>query len=97
MPQYNNENSGVLFKNNRATSDKAPTHTGKIEIGKDLVKLLVDAIAAGEPAVLELAAWTKETRDGDKFLSLTVRKPFVKGSGPARPSKGPDPDDSIPF
>ena len=54
--EYDNENSGVLFKNEKATTDKHPGWTGKINVdGKDY----------------RLACWIKEGKKG-KFMSLKV-------------------------
>jgi hypothetical protein len=54
--EYSNENSGVLFKNDKATNEKAPQYTGKINVnGTDY----------------RLAAWIKEGKKG-KFMSLKV-------------------------
>ena len=54
--EYDNNMSGVLFKNDKATNDRAPQFTGKINIG-------------GKE--LRLAAWVKEGKNG-KFFSLKV-------------------------
>lgn len=50
------DNTGVLFKNNKKTSDKHPDFTGNITVnGKKL----------------RLSAWTKDGKAG-KFISLSV-------------------------
>jgi hypothetical protein len=55
--KYDNTNSGALFRNERATTDKHPTHTGKINVeGRDYY----------------LNAWVKEGKKG-KFFSLSVK------------------------
>jgi hypothetical protein len=55
--QYDNTNSGALFRNDKAQSEKHPTHTGKINIeGRDYY----------------LNAWIKEGKKG-KFFSLSVK------------------------
>ena len=61
---YDNTNSGVLFKN-ESDNDKAPTYKGKINVdGKEY----------------ELAAWVREAKSGKgKFLSLKVQEPRAKG------------------
>jgi hypothetical protein len=56
MTEYSNENSGVLFKNDKATNEKAPGYTGKINVGGKEFRL---------------AAWVKEGKNG-KFFSLKV-------------------------
>ena len=60
---YDNTNSGVLFKN-ESDNDKAPTYKGKINVdGKEY----------------ELAAWVREAKSGKgKFLSLKVQEPRQK-------------------
>lgn len=58
--QYDNTNSGVLFKN-ESDNEKAPAYKGKINVdGKEY----------------ELAAWIRESKSGNgKFMSLKVQEP----------------------
>ena len=60
---YDNTNSGVLFKN-ETDNEKAPMYKGKINVdGKEY----------------ELAAWLREAKSGKgKFLSLKVQEPRKK-------------------
>lgn len=60
---YDNTNSGVLFKN-ETDNEKAPMYRGKINVdGKEY----------------ELAAWLREAKSGKgKFLSLKVQEPRQK-------------------
>ena len=60
---YDNTNSGVLFKN-ETDNEKAPMYKGKINVeGKEY----------------ELAAWLREAKSGKgKFLSLEVQEPRQK-------------------
>ena len=60
---YDNTNSGVLFKN-ESDNEKAPMYKGKINVdGKEY----------------ELAAWLREAKSGKgKFLSLKVQEPRQK-------------------
>ena len=65
--EYNNTNTGVLFRNETANEEnKQPYMTGKINVeGKEL----------------QLAGWMKEsTKTGKKFLSLKVQEPRVQDS-----------------
>lgn len=56
--QYDNTNSGVLFKNDEKKNEKSPEYTGKINIeGKEY----------------KLSAWVKEGKKG-KFFSLKVNE-----------------------
>lgn len=61
--EYDNTNSGVLFKN-ESDNEKAPNYKGKINVdGKEY----------------ELAAWIREAKSGKgKFLSLKVQEPRQK-------------------
>jgi hypothetical protein len=53
---YDNNNSGVLFKNEKKDTDKHPDYTGKINVdGTDY----------------RLAAWVREGKSG-KFMSIKV-------------------------
>lgn len=57
MPQYDNTNSGVLFKNNEKASDKHPDYGGQLNVdGKEYW----------------LNAWIKDGKKG-KFLSISVK------------------------
>lgn len=61
--EYDNTNTGVLFKN-ESDNEKAPVYKGKINVdGKEY----------------ELAAWVREAKSGKgKFLSLKVQEPRQK-------------------
>ena len=53
------DNSGSLFKNKKKTEEKHPNLTGQAKIdGVDYW----------------LSGWTKETKDGDKWVSLSFKK-----------------------
>jgi hypothetical protein len=62
---YDNTNSGVLFKN-ETDNEKDPMYKGKINVdGKEY----------------ELAAWLREAKSGKgKFLSLKVQEPRQKSA-----------------
>jgi hypothetical protein len=81
--QYDNTNSGALFRNDRKTQDNHPTHTGSINIeGKDYW----------------LSAWVKDGKSG-KFFSLSVKaKDAQPQQAKAQPAQQDDAFDSdIPF
>lgn len=65
--QYDNTNTGVLFKNNKKESEKHPDYKGQINID-------------GENK--ELAAWIKVSHKGTRFLSLKISEPFQKSERP---------------
>lgn len=57
---YDNNNRGVLFKNDKKENDKQPDYTGKIEV---------------ENKEYNLSAWIKESKKtGKKFMSLAVQE-----------------------
>jgi hypothetical protein len=81
--QYDNELSGVLFKNDQKGNEKAPWYKGKIQI---------------EGQEYELAAWLRESKAGNKFLSL---KASIKSDQDQRQGRETPPsngsDDDLPF
>ena len=82
-----NEGQGTLFKNNRKTSDSHPNLTGEIKIN-------------GE--VCWISGWTKPTKNGDTWISLSVKKKDdqrqTAASSPKTNSGSFDDfEDSIPF
>ncbi len=59
MPEYDNTNSGALFRNDDRKSDRHPEYTGSINV-------------AGTE--YWLSAWVREAKgSGKKFFSLSVR------------------------
>jgi uncharacterized protein (DUF736 family) len=57
--QYDNNNTGVLWKNRKKTTDKHPDYTGTAEV--DGVEYLQ-------------SAWLKTKKDGEKFLKISFTK-----------------------
>jgi hypothetical protein len=90
--EYDNTNRGVLFLNDKKTSDKQPTYKGNVHIGT--VKM-------------SLSAWEKTSSTGKTFLSLSVSEwtDGVRGEGQpaevarvkASPEKPDFVDSEIPF
>lgn len=81
MPEYDNTNRGVLFKNDDKKTDKHPDYTGTINVdGTDF----------------RLSAWIKTGKKGGKFMSLSVQNENkrVADSGIKRNN---DPEADIPF
>lgn len=69
MPQYDNTNSGVLFKNTDKATDKHPDYGGTINVeGKEYW----------------LNAWIKEGKKG-KFMSLAVKPKDAKPAAKQKP------------
>jgi len=88
-------NTGILFQNDRKSAPNQPDHTGKLELGRDLIKWAAGEIAAGRTAEVSLAAWVKRGAKGD-FLSLKASEPRAKSSAP-RSGAVSQGDDDPPF
>lgn len=81
MTQYDNQNRGVLFKNDRKEQDNHPDYKGSINV---------------DGTEFWLSAWIKEGQKG-KFMSLSIKpkddaKPAVKAK-----QKAIDENEDIPF
>jgi uncharacterized protein (DUF736 family) len=79
MTDYDNTNSGVLFANDKREKDTHPNMTGKIN---------VDGVDYW------LSAWTKTSKNGNKFLSLSVKPMEARAETPAPADFI---DDDLPF
>jgi hypothetical protein len=89
-------NSGFLLP--RKAEGKQPNCTGTINIGEDLVDYINKKYKEGGDIILDLAGWTRKSEKGDKYLSVTIKKPYVKQEGSEQPSKRVTvQDDEIPF
>ena len=83
MAYVQNNNSGSIFKNDKKETDKHPNGKGSA---------LIDGVEYW------VSAWTKESKDGDKYQSLAFEKKKDDNSKPSRPQPKPDAfDDSIPY
>lgn len=63
MAEFQTENRGTLFKNTRKEKESHPDYNGKINVN-------------GEN--YDLSAWVKESKNGLKFFSISVRPPYQK-------------------
>ncbi len=62
MSNYDNKNSGVLFKNDKKGNQKAPDYKGKVNIeGKEK----------------DIAGWIREGKSG-KFISIKISEMMKK-------------------
>lgn len=77
--QEQKDMTGVLFKNKRKEQDKHPDYVGKAMV---------------EGYAYELSAWIKESKKGEKFMSIAIRPPReINNASP----EARDLDDDIPF
>jgi hypothetical protein len=81
--EYDNNNRGSLFKNDRKDDAKFPDYKGSINVdGTDYW----------------LSAWIKISKDGNKFMSLSVKNKNADASlQPKKKVKQEQFDDSMPF
>ena len=79
LKKYDDKNRGALFRNDRKNGDKSPDYKGSINIGG---------------AEHWINGWIRESKTGEKFMSLSVRP---KGEAPAKKAPAQDFNDEIPF
>lgn len=82
MTEYDNTNRGALFKNDKGDNPKRPDYTGTLDVG-------------GVPH--KISGWVRESKKGDKFLSLAIEVKEDKPAPEKPAEKQPDLDDDIPF
>lgn len=89
MAQYDNTNSGALFKNTRRTNERQPEFTGKLNV-------------KGEE--FYVSGWKKTRDGGDPFISLAIESKADVEAKKAQRAGGNAPapqkaalDDAIPF
>lgn len=83
MSNYDNNNTGALFKNDRKEHDKQPDYTGSCE---------VDGVE------YYMSAWIRESKNGKKFFSLAYTAKDNQAR-PAKKvaAQTVDIDDDLPF
>ena len=80
MTTYDNTNRGSLFKNDKKTEEKHPDLSGSINI---------------EGTEYWISGWSKMSKSGQKFLSLSVRQKQEQtrqSSQPTRAAKAEEDD-----
>ena len=86
MPEYDNTNRGVLFKNDKGDNPKRPDYTGNLDVGG---------------REYELAAWIQESKKGLKYMALKVQLPEGESDIPVPAAttgaSNAGSDDEIPF
>lgn len=64
---YDNNNSGVLFRNDKKTTDKHPDYKGNAEVGG---------------VAFWVSGWIKQSKAGAKFMSLRFEPKEQQASKP---------------
>ena len=81
MAQYETRpNTGVLFANDTKKSENHPDMRGSVDIDRNLLIDQLKKHTTG-PIKIAVAAWTKTSKDGLKFLSLSASEPYEKPAG----------------
>jgi hypothetical protein len=88
------DDKGILSPNKyRKGNDKAPTHTGIIDIGRETLKqLLVNMKDSGE-AKLQIAGWRKTDKPDMLSLKVSIPQEREEGSRGGGRSRSRDDDD----
>jgi uncharacterized protein (DUF736 family) len=79
MAEYDNKNTFVLFKNDKQGNEKRPDYSGTIVLEDGTEK--------------QLAAWIRESKNGNKFMSGTISEPYKPKEESAPALEGED----VPF
>ena len=82
MSQYDDTNRGALFRNAKEGNDKRPDYRGPLNVN-------------GEE--FEMAAWLRESKNGKKFLSISVQPKRDRQEAPQQGSNNGGFDSDIPF
>ncbi len=73
------DDQGFFSPNKKRTSDKAPSHTGKVNLSDATLDGLIAARDAGEEVAIQLAGWRKQ--DNPNMVKLKVSLPFKGNDG----------------
>ena len=88
-------NTGALWRTKEKKNPKAPDMYGDVKVDKYYLKDLIEN-ADEDVVMLKLSGWTRETKDGRKFLSITVDTYKPKESTNGNTNTQTE-DDDIPF
>ena len=84
MAEYEHKaGNGSIFKNQYKENDNQPDYKGSIKLQDGSDK--------------ELAAWVKQDKNGNSFLSLAISDPYVKKDEPKPIQNSNDKADDLPF
>ena len=85
MSEYDNNNTGALFKNDKKQSDRHPDYNGSCEVNG---------------VEMWMSAWLKTSNGGKKYMSLSFNPKEVQANK-SQPSQVPandfDEDGDLPF
>lgn len=82
---------GALFKNAKKQRDTHPDLQGNIELSQEAVQSVMDQVKSGvKYPKLDLSGWSKVSSKGNKFISLSAKKPWEKSGGYSRDDRRDD-------
>jgi hypothetical protein len=88
-------NSGVLWPNDRKSSDNHPDMRGDLFISRDLLRSL--ASKDKDPLIkISVSAWSKVIA-GKQCYSLSASEPYVRQETKAEPVRADYDDSDVPF
>lgn len=83
MSNYDNNNTGALFKNDKKETDRHPDYNGSCEVNG---------------VEMWMSAWIKTSKGGKKFMSFSFNPKEVQAPKPAQAQDNSfDEDGDIPF
>ena len=84
MSEYDNNNTGALFKNDRKETERHPDYNGSCEVNG---------------VEMWMSAWIKTSKGGKKFMSVTLKdqQPSQAPKPIQAASSGFDSGEDIPF
>lgn len=83
MPEYDNTNSGVLFKNEKKSKDTQPDYKGTLDVNGQMY---------------DLAAWIKTSKkSGKQFMSMKVSVPKPRPEAEPVPPSSEFDNTNMPF
>ena len=85
MYDKKNQCDGAIYTNNYKSGDKQPDWTGKVEMGRDMLKELVSIVKEGGTGELRVALWNRTSKNGNEYkycrLDIPQKKEEVKEEG----------------
>ena len=82
MSDYDNNNTGALFKNDRKETERHPDYNGSCEVNG---------------VEMWMSAWIKTSKKGDKFMSFSFNPKDQQSAPKPAQTPANDFDDDIPF
>lgn len=84
MPEYDNTNTGAIFRNDKKSADQHPDYTGYLDVD-------------GVPHYID--CWLREKKDGSgKFWSVRIKPKGQAAPQKPKPAAKPaNTDDDLPF